>query len=1014
MTDAVIDLTALVKRLTDRKPGRTEANVQADLHAFLLAAPFQLDAGQVEDVLEQQAGQGKRIDVEAGFGVFEVKRDLRKGNVKAEAIDQLAEYVAARTKKMGHPYVGVLTDGCEWYLYRLRGADLVPVAELVLRGDESDVEKLCVWIEGILAIGEKTAPTPTEVASLLGAGSPGYLLAIQQLSELHEASKDDPAVKLKRELWAKLLTTAQGSAFKDDDQLFIQHTLLVVTAEIIAHAVLGLETEKIAPIALISGQHFRRAKVLGVVEADFFDWVAEVPGGDVWVRHQCRRLARFAWEAVEHDVMKVLYESVIPAEQRKQLGEYYTPDWLAQKVVEEVVPKPLSMRVLDPSCGSGTFVFHAVRRYLEAAQAAKVKNREALAGVCANVMGMDLHPVAVTLARVTYLLAIGAERLRDRDTVSIPVFLGDSLQWGQEEVLQTHGSLVVRADTGLELFPRELRFPDSLVDDVAQFDALVSELADRANQREAGSKPPSLSQVHQRFGIPPEDRDVLDETFKQMCNLRDQGRDHIWGYYVRNLARPRWLARELNHVDALVGNPPWLSFRYMTQAMQDQFKRLTKERGLWAGAKSATHVDLSALFVVRCIERYLKQGGAFGFVVPLAVLSRQQFEGFRSGRWPRPQGFPVAAAFRTPWDLHEVKPTFFEVPCSVVLGDRVDEMKADPIPDTVKNWSGRLPSAVGSWEAVAPHIKIESLALKSATTSEPSSPYAERFAQGATLVPRMTCFVEELPAGPLGTARGEIRIRSRRSATEKKPWKDLPAIEATVERPFVIPVHVGDTILPYRPLEPLRGLVPWDGKQLLHGGSEHISMYPGLQDWMTQAEKAWAKNRSSDRLDLVERWDFQKGLSKQFLSATGLCPGIRLVYTKSGMYLAAAVIDDPAVVIDHKLYWATCGTLNEARYLCAILNSEQITLKVRSFQARGEHNPRDFDMYVWQLPIPMFDKGDARHKALAALAGKAEEFVAKLELPDTRFEKQRRFVREQLAATEIGKEIEATVAEVVL
>jgi type I restriction-modification system DNA methylase subunit len=66
----------------------------------------------------------------------------------------------------------------------------------------------------------------------------------------------------------------------------------------------------------------------------------------------------------------VLYESVIAAEQRHKLGEYYTPDWLAERMVAEVVDAPLEQRVLDPSCGSGTFLFHSVRHYLKAAEAA--------------------------------------------------------------------------------------------------------------------------------------------------------------------------------------------------------------------------------------------------------------------------------------------------------------------------------------------------------------------------------------------------------------------------------------------------------------------------------------------------------------------------------------------------------------------------------------------------------------------------------------------------------------------
>src|SRR5260221_6525006 len=98
---------------------------------------------------------------------------------------------------------------------------------------------------------------------------------------------------------------------------------------------------------------------------------------------------------------------------------------------EETITAPLSMRVLDAACGSGTFLFHAVRKYIVAAEAESQPLPDILEGVTKHVYGMDLHPVAVTLARVTYLLALGRARLTDpsRRSIQIPVFLGDSIQW---------------------------------------------------------------------------------------------------------------------------------------------------------------------------------------------------------------------------------------------------------------------------------------------------------------------------------------------------------------------------------------------------------------------------------------------------------------------------------------------------------------------------------------------------------------------------------------------------------
>ena len=77
-----------------------------------------------------------------------------------------------------------------------------------------------------------------------------------------------------------------------------------------------------------------------------------------------------------------------------------------------------------------------------------------------------------------------------------------------------------------------------------------------------------------------------------MQRIHHQGRDHVWGYYVRNMARPMWLAREDNRVDLVIGNPPWLAYRHMSDEMQATLKSMSERRNLWAGRELATHQDL--------------------------------------------------------------------------------------------------------------------------------------------------------------------------------------------------------------------------------------------------------------------------------------------------------------------------------------------------------------------------------------------------------------------------------------
>src|SRR5947208_12104715 len=142
---------------------------------------------------------------------------------------------------------------------------------------------------------------------------------------------------------------------------------------------------------------------------------------------------------------------------------------------------------------------------------------------------MDLHPVAVTLARVTYLLAIGRDRLTDPDRgpIQVPVYLGDAVQWRREaQDLFTEGNLVVETDDEKQLFESELRFPEELLEDPGRFNQIVESMTKLAVNRRPGSAVPRLTGLYQRYAVPPAAQETLDATFRTLCKLHDDGRDH--------------------------------------------------------------------------------------------------------------------------------------------------------------------------------------------------------------------------------------------------------------------------------------------------------------------------------------------------------------------------------------------------------------------------------------------------------------------------------------------------------
>jgi len=1000
----------LLAQIARRDATRAEATLQADIRQLILTAPLSLSDENVRIAdLETQVGVRRRIDIQMGSCLIEVKKDLSVGNILTEAIKQLAGYLQTRQHETGCRYVGILTDGADWLCYSLPAvpnAEPREVSAIKLSTSKLDTEAFLVWLEGVLATARDIPATPNEIRRRLGAGSSAHDLDRATLLDLYTRNANHAAVLMKRRLWARLLTTALGTQFEDSDELFVEHTYLVNTAEIIAHALVGFDLEAIAPASLLSGNKFEESGIVGVVEADFFDWVAQVPGGEPFVRSLARRVGRFQWQNVGGDVLKVLYESVITAPTRKKLGEYYTPDWLAERVVEATIKKPLETRVLDPSCGSGTFLFQAARRYLAAAEAAKMPLAESLLGLTKHVLGMDLHPVAVTLARVTYLLAIGRERLMkpDRGAIQVPVFLGDAVQWKREaRDLFTGGHLVIETDDQKSLFESELRFPEELLADPIRFNQIVESMTKMAGNRKAKGVP-SLAGLFQRTAVPESAKKTLNETFQTLCKLHDEGRDHIWSYYVRNLARPWWLALEPNRVDVLVGNPPWLAYRFMTDAMQKAFREYSDERGLWHGAKVATHQDLSGLFLVRAVERYLKSDGQFAFVMPNAAVDRGQFHGLRSGNYRRKDASSsISISFKPAWDLRRIRPHFFPRGAAVLFGSRTEKPKA--LPAEVSIWSGRIPEQNAGWKAVKGHLD-QSPGKTRPTGDDPTSPWHDRFRQGATIVPRLLFFVTRKEAGPLGMVSGKAGVKSLQRSNDKKPWKDLPALEGVIETEFIRPVLLGESVLPYRIGIKFEAILPRDKEGTMDGQSDRLDAYEGLASWWRRAEEIWEKNRSSDKLTLLMQLDYQRKFEQQFPIQSE-----RIIYNASGMHLAASRLNDHRAVIEHKLYWATAGTVQEAQYLCAILNSAAFTELARPFMSYGK-DERDFDKHIWQLPVPMYDADIDLHSRLARRGAELEKAVGELQVDANRhFAATRRDIREFIAASEAGQDAEELVEE---
>ncbi len=913
-----------------------EANIASAVRDFFILTGL----ANADEIVEENppTNESRRaVDLTALDTFVEFKRRIGTAggfNPDPANVAQIDEYLELSKSAGKGVRTGILTDGKYWLL---RWPDAGPVRTERPYGfildDPDQWVPLFEWLRDTALLSLDNIPADrTTIERILGPGSPTYQRDIDTLSSLYRAAAGYETVRVKRQLWEDLLRAALGEVAGTAaalDDLFVRHTYLSAVIGIAVQASFGGEIYRLSesdPGDLLHGRDFRsKTGLQGIVESDFFAWPTEV-GGLPLLRTLARRVARFDWQRAPHDVAAILYETVIPPDERRQLGEYYTPDWLAKSIVRELVTDPLNQHVLDPACGSETFVAEAVAHFLEAAAESSLDPKEVLELLRFSVSGIDVHPVAVHLARSAWVLAAqpaieAAVRFGFAGNLTVPIYLGDSLQlrFRTGDMFAQH-QITIQVDGDQN---KELIFPVSLVDRAETFDALMGDIAEAI---ETGGS--ALVALDDHDISDPAERQALESTIASMEQLHSEGRNHIWAYYTRNLVRPVALSR--SKVDVIVGNPPWLSYRNTASTLRTELERQSKDLyGIWVGGRHANHQDISTLFFARCIDLYLKDGAVLGMVLPHSALRTGQHSKWRTGSWhAKPSGrgrtrvpgrvLSVDFGHKMAWDLEGLDPnTFFPVPASVVFARRAGEDgNAALLEGQAERWLGEP----------GEHSDRKSRTVITDASTISLSPYANFARQGAVLVPRCLFLAEETE-NPTNVQVGQtVTLNPRRGAQDKEPWRSLNLEEITtqtVELEHVYDVHLGETLVPYATLSPLKAVLPWratDGEIPADdsdvGGIRMGGLERRMRDRWRIVSWLWEQNKTAaNKLNLLEQLDYYGKLTAQLEWKQDPEPRpVRVVYGGWGAP-TAALLGDANAIVDYKLFWVTCKDHVEAYYL---------------------------------------------------------------------------------------------------
>lgn len=951
----------------------------------------------------------RRMDTYYGNAIIEFEANLKVTGKEAER--QLREYTAGVWNKEGknrRHLIPIASDGLTWKAYRpfvkkesaarLQPEDieLEPVQEFTL--SEKNLDFFWMWLNVLLFRQQRIDATSEHFRLDFGVNSQAFRVCVQTMKRVWNGLKKESEPKLAFKTWQQYLAVTYGSLNQQENDLeglFLKHTYLACVARLLIWASLsrGKSTGSVSDVAknVLSGRYFEARKLANLVEDDFFQWTRH-PEADkeltpVWERI-ISQLQSYDLEHLSEDVFKGIYQDLVDPKDRHELGEYYTPDWLCDRVVNELLPAKGYLSVLDPSCGSGSFLRATIDHFKKVNPNASPKKQ--LESILDHVVGIDIQPLAATISRATYVLALGDLVKEAKRPLTIPVYLADSLFLPTEVHQQTLGRKPMYE---IRFGEKKVLIPNSLVTSPDLFDVLISSCTrvakDHAKEQSENRQRLArfLDQETSLLKDHPDREEILVALWEftdELSKLIRKRENSIWGFIVRNSYKPAMLKAQF---DVILGNPPWLTYHFISDP---DYQAEVKKRAITDYAiapdmqKLMTHMELATVFLVHAIEWFGKKTARLGFVMPRSILNADQHTKLRTRQYN--------AYFRinSYWDLYEVHP-LFNVPACVLFIER-SESRGD-VADKVQaiEWEGALPARDIPWSVAQSLLKKTSktariiyLGKRDALSTAPgkmvaglAGPYNKHFGQGATIVPRSFYFVRLKDAGAqIEKDRVYWAETDPEQAQDAKAPYDTVQMEGDVEGEFIYGTFLSKHLLPFVTLDAARLVLPIAEKdgELSVVTSEALleKGFRKVGKWMETAEEIWREKRGSkaDNQTVYEWLDYQGKLSKQNLYDNHL-----VLYATSGTNLSAAYVDRESyklrLVLDHKTYWASFPSEDEAHYLAAVLNSEAANEAIKPFQSLGLMGERDIHKKVLDVPFPQYSKDVAKHRDLVRLAKSA-------------------------------------------
>lgn len=693
---------------------------------------------------------------------------------------------------------------------------------------------------------------------------------------------------------------------------------------------------------------------------------------------------------------------------RHDLGEYYTSDWLAEQTLDAAgYDGNPSKRLLDPACGSGTFLVLAlarVRRWLERNFERAGTPQDVARAAAANIQGFDLNPLAVLAARTNFVIQF-YDLFDYRGKLEVPIYLCDSVLTPAEYGDPAEPELFdkpIRVPTSAKMFlvPREV------TTDRGTLGKYCNILAEYARASSGFSAAEFISHTRSQ-GLPVSEgvRDQHEQLFDDIRALDQDRRNGVWARFIKNAFAPVFLRSE--RVDLVVGNPPWVNWESLPGRMEadldqgqkpnyrQQIAEVFKRYGLFSLSGSAGRLgggkkDLSMLFVYACVDHYLKDNGKLAFVITQTVFkTKGAGDGFRRFEYEDRSGDggrkrKVYIKPESVDDLSDFQPFDGATNRTAIFVCRKSKRPTRyPVGYTV--WTKTRRGRIGSDEplelarAATTRRKLGAVPVDAEKPTSPWLTAPKDTLPALRKVIGKSAYVAH--AGACTWLNGVYWVRVIREVPDGvliENLHDVGKIKVKRVRCAVEP----DLLYPL-----LRGR---DVRRWRAQPSTHIILAqdPDTRTGIPESEmrRRWPKTYAYFKRfepQLRERSGYRKYFdpTDPFYSMYNVGPytmsAWKVVWREQSAGFQACVVapgDGLAVLPDHKLMLIPCDPRRkEAQYICAALNSAPAALTVLCYALSTSTSTH----VLQHIAIPRYDTNEALHVGLADLSNRAARAAAR-------------------------------------